>query len=136
MDINLKNMKEIYYWNAILNRQFKSNDDPEFTAFIMTSCYQCANFISVVGLLQLAYCDVKISKDGVIIIALLLGVMAMIFNYFYLFKPWKTYFPQYEKMSGKRRVIGKFYFVLYSLFSIGAVIVSKMIVDYFECGNG
>lgn len=109
--------KELYYWLYELLKKVKTNDNPDFSAYLGISFFQCVNVLALVGILNyFIVFDIPINiavYSGIFIYVLLTAV-----NFFTLFRKRNEIIKKFGKYSTSQQNKGKIYFWLYALTTV------------------
>jgi len=110
-------LTELYYWMyRIINRN-KSNKEPELNAFFLFSLLECINIFTLWGFLNY-FLDITVPKNTAMIINFLVILVILVINFIFLYRKRTKIIKKMEELSNKRRIIGKFLFVLYNLVTL------------------
>jgi len=110
--------KELYYWLQELLKKIKTNDNPEFNAYIGITFFQCIN-VSTLVRIAIFFFDLDISKDTAIYSGIFIYVSLAAVNFFSLFRTREEIIKKFETLPIERQSKGKLYLWLYMLITIG-----------------
>lgn len=112
-------IKEMYYWMIFYLKKVKTNDMPEFNAYLLICILVNSNLLTLAMIVSyLIGFDLTIFRDDSKYIGLVGGLSLMIFLYFYLFKNRKHILEKYDQLPQKRRTKGIIIFWFYSIISL------------------
>ena len=110
---------EMYYWMIFYLKKVKTNDMPEFNAYLLICILVNSNLLTLAMIVSyLIGFDLTIFRDDSKYIGLVGGLSLMIFLYFYLFKNRKHILEKYDQLPQKRRTKGIIIFWFYSIISL------------------
>lgn len=110
--------RELYYWLYELLKKIKTNDNPEFNAFIGISFFQCMNVLTIGGIANYLFAF-DISKSTAVYSGIFMYVSLTVVNFFSLFRKRGEIIKKFEKLPIERQSKGKLYLWLYILITIG-----------------
>ena len=117
-------LSEMYYWMIFYLRKVKTNDMPEFNAYLLICVLVNANLLTIVmGVSYLLNFDLTIFRGDSKYIGLVGGLSLMVFIYFYLFRNRKKIIEKYDQLPQKRRVKGITSFWIYSILSLSLLFI-------------
>jgi hypothetical protein len=108
---------ELYYWTYSILKNIKTNDNPEFNAFLGISSFQCLNILSIFGIINYFFVF-DIPKNIVIYCGIILFVSITVTNYFSIFSKRDEVKKKYEKFDIARRRKGQLFLLLYVLVTL------------------
>lgn len=112
-------LKEMYYWMIYYIKKIKTNDMPEFSAYLLMCVLAFANFGALFVIVSFLFgFDIKTLNIDRKIIGIIFGLSVMIPNYFLLFAKRKEIVEKYSKLPKNRRIKGIILFWIYSIVSI------------------
>jgi len=118
-------LMEMYYWMIFYLKKIKTNDMPEFNAYLLISLLLNANLwtLVIIGsyLLKL---DLKTVGGDAKVIGVVIGLSVMIPNYFLFFAKRKKIIEKYDQLPQKRRVKGITLFWIYSILSLSLLFIA------------
>jgi hypothetical protein len=118
-------LSEMYYWMIFYLKKVKTNDMPQFNAYLLICVLVNANLLTIVmGVSYLMNFDLTIFRGDSKYIGLVGGLSLMIFNYFYLFRQRKKIIDKYDQFPQKRRVRGIISFWIYSILSLSLLFIA------------
>jgi hypothetical protein len=95
--------KELYFWLSELLERVRTNDNPNLSAYIGISFFQCMNILTIYGIINYFF-TFNISKSIAIYLSILIYVIISVFNYFYLLRKRDEIEKKFEEYSiGKQR---------------------------------
>jgi Na+/H+ antiporter NhaD/arsenite permease-like protein len=103
---------ELYYWLYTILKKIKTNDNPEFNAFLGISSLQYLNIASLFGVANY-FLVLNITKNLVILASLIVLVVIAIVNYYNFFSERDELKKKFEKFSPARRRKGQLFLLLY-----------------------
>jgi hypothetical protein len=120
-------LREMYYWMIFHLKKIKTNDMPQFNAYLLICVLVNANLLTLVMITNyLLNFNLTIFSEDSKYIGLVGGLSLMIFNYFYLFRYRKKIIEKYDQLPQKRRVIGITSFWIYSILSLSLLFIVGM----------
>jgi len=105
---------ELYYWTYSILKKIKTNDNPEFNAFLGISSFQYLNVASLFGVANY-FLVLNTTKNLVILVSILVLAAIAIVNYYSFFSKRDTIKKKFEKFSPSRRMKGQIFLLLYVL---------------------
>lgn len=112
-------LREMYYWMIFYLKKVKTNDMPQFNAYLLICLLMFANIGSLFEIISfLLKLDIKSLTSGYKVIGIIFGLSIMIPNYFFLFAKRKEIIEKYDQLAQKRRTKGIILFWIYSIVSI------------------
>lgn len=110
--------KEFYYWLYELLKKIKTNDNPEFNAYLGISSFQFLNVLTLVGITNFFFA-LDVSEDTAIYLSIFIYVSITAVNFFSLFRKREKIIKKYEKLPVERQRKGKLYLWIYMLTTTG-----------------
>lgn len=110
---------EMYYWMIFYLKKIKTNDMPQFNAYLLICLLIFANIGSLFEVISfLLKVDIKTLTSDYKVIGIIFGLSIMIPNYFLLFAKRNEIIAKYDQLPQKRRTKGIILFWIYSIVSI------------------
>jgi hypothetical protein len=115
-------LQEMYYWMMFYLGKVKTNDMPKFNAYLLMCLLVSFNIMTILivifSSLNIDHRKLLMSRQDTKIIGGTLEIIVFIFNYFYLYKNINQILQKHDKLVGKRRLRGMFFFWIYAIASI------------------
>jgi len=109
----------MYYWMIFYLKKVRTNDMPEFNAYLLISLLLIANLWTLVIIVSyLLKLDLKTVSGDAKVIGIVIGLSVMVPNYFLLFANRKEITEKYDQLPQKRRTKAMITFWVYSIVSI------------------
>ncbi len=108
---------ELYYWTYSILKKIKTNDNPEFNAFLGISSFQYLNVVSLFGVVNY-FLVLNTTKKLVILASLVVLAAIAIVNYYSFFSKRDDIKKKYERFSPARRKKGQLFLLLYVLVTL------------------
>ncbi|POY34682.1 hypothetical protein C3K47_19060 [Solitalea longa] len=110
-------MQEFYYWMYKGLKRIRKEENPSFDAVLGVVFFINLN-IMVIGRLAYNYTHFKISKDHVIVIAIIYALMFLSVSSFYFLRNRTKIFERINTYPAKRLRKGKYVFIAYVILSL------------------
>jgi hypothetical protein len=111
--------KELYYWMYWYLSKIKTarNIEKSNRGYLLICLFQGLNILMVYGIIN-SFLRIKLGRDECIYSAILLSLILMVINRFYLYKKREGIFEKYGHDTPQRRRRGKIIFWLYVVCSL------------------
>ena len=118
-------LKELYYWMYYHLLKVKTNDMPEFNAYILI----CILLYFNVATIMIIACyilgiNLKTEKNTGVYLGLFLGLSILVTNYFILYSKRTFIFEKFKAIPKERRHKRLIYFWIYVIFSFSALFIA------------
>lgn len=120
--ININHMKYFYYRIYKALKKVKTNDTPAFNAMILVVALQGMNVFSIYMLIN-NFLDLEFEKKQTLTMGVLLYVILLIPNYFYLFRNKEEIIKKYQDETKEDRAWGIIGLLLYIVVSMAVFFV-------------
>jgi len=118
-------IKEIYYWTVFYLRKVKTNDMPEFNAFLSVSLMIFFNIATIFIVAKYIFdISLKLSHNETTLVGLSSGLFVGFICYLFTYKQKKEIQEKYDNLPKNRRGKGIVIFWIYVILSFSLLFIA------------
>lgn len=110
-------MRYFYYVIYSFLSKIPTNDTPKTNALILLVALQSLNILTLFTIVNF-FLNLQLSRNYAIVEGIVLYIVLLVFNYFYIIRNIKLIIKKYQNASSNKKLIGLFIFYTYVIISI------------------
>ena len=124
-------MKTIFYWLYRLLKKTRKEDDPSVATFMVITFLQAWNIGVMYKITFNPRGVVTATKSFAVVVAIMLTIILMLINYFFLYRTRKADFIKIENQKQRKYRLGEILFWIYFIGSILSILGILLLPDIF-----